>query len=331
MRVKILPYVMMVLALCVVLPARAQKLFPGLGEQRVGISSFTFLKIGVGARSAALGESFIAMANDASALYWNPAGMVQINANDVLFGHTEWFADIKHEFAGAVVQLTSEDAVGLSVIALYTDDMPVTTTVMPTGTGEMFSFRDLAFGLSYSRRMTDQFSFGITARYVNERLAQLTMQNLLFDVGAYYLTGFSTARFAITVSNFGGTAKPSGSVNVFGVGTVDQFEEFSPPTMFRLGFAMDPILNETHRLTTSIQLNHPNDNAENLGLGVEYGWNNTVFLRVGYRVNVQEQRLPSFGVGARVPVELTVLTFDYGATDFGLLGMAHRFSLGISL
>ena len=64
--------------------ANAQ-LFPVLGGQRAGISTAQFLKIGVGGRAAALGESFVAIANDASALYWNPAGLAQFDKNQVIF------------------------------------------------------------------------------------------------------------------------------------------------------------------------------------------------------------------------------------------------------
>jgi hypothetical protein len=100
--------------------------------------------------------------------------------------------------------------------------------------------------------------------------------------------------------------------------------------MFRLGFAMEAVDTEQHRVTTSVQLNHPNDNAENLGLGIEYAWNNTIMIRGGYRINVEEQRLPSFGIGVCLPVEPTTIAFDYAGVDYGLLGMSHRFSIGFS-
>ena len=320
-----------VLSCSLVVPrGSAQDLFPGLGDQRVGISSFTFLKIGVGARAVAMGEAYGAIANDATALYWNPAAVVISETDQVVVAHTEWFADIRHEFGGVLYHLTPEDAVGISFITLTTDDMPRTTTLMPMGTGEMFRFQDLSVGLTYSRKMTNQFSFGVTARYIREQIAELSMQNIVVDVGAYYLTGFSTTRFAIVLSSFGSATRPEGSIVVDGVGDISQFEEFSPPTQFRLAFAMEPILLESHRLTTSFQLNHPNDNAENIGIGLEYGWNETVFLRLGYRINVDEQRLPSLGFGLQVPVEFSTLQFDYAVSSYHLLGMAHRFTLGAS-
>ena len=110
-----------VLALAVLLgaaPASGQ-LVPNLGGQRAGISAFQFLKIGVGARGVAMGESYVAVANDASSLYWNPAGMAQMTENEVFVAHTEYVADIRHEYLGAVYHLTAVDAVGLSMTSLH--------------------------------------------------------------------------------------------------------------------------------------------------------------------------------------------------------------------
>src|SRR5712692_7399865 len=154
------------------------QLIPNLGGQRVGISAFQFLKIGVGARGVALGETFVAIANDASALYWNPAGLAQFPENEMIVAHTEYVVDIKHEFLGAVYHLGPGDALGFSVTSLHTADMEITTETQPFGTGRFFSFGDLALGLSYARKMTDQFSFGITLRYVEETLDILKMRGI---------------------------------------------------------------------------------------------------------------------------------------------------------
>ena len=70
------------------LDAKAQ-LIPILGGQRTGTAMFQFLKIGVGGRAVGMGGSFVAVANDASALYWNPAGIVQIGSNELILSHVE--------------------------------------------------------------------------------------------------------------------------------------------------------------------------------------------------------------------------------------------------
>src|SRR5512136_2375710 len=90
------------------------QLIPVLGAQRAGTATAQFLKIGVGARATAMGETFVSVANDASCLYWNPAAMTQFETNEVLLAHSAWFVDIKHEFLGVVYHLSAADAVGLS-------------------------------------------------------------------------------------------------------------------------------------------------------------------------------------------------------------------------
>src|SRR5258706_10572263 len=248
------------------------QLIPNLGGQRAGISAFQFLKIGVGARGVALGETFIAIANDASTLYWNPAGLVQFNDNQVIIAHAEYVVDIKHEFLGTAYHLTPNDAVGVSVASLHMEDMPVTKETQPFGTGEYFSFGDVAVGLSYSKRMTDQFSFGVTFRYVEETLDVLKMRGVVADLGTFYMTGLGSSRSAVVVTNFGADGTPSGEVDTYNERKLTSFQSFSPPTQFKIGFAMEPMESEHQRVTTSIELNHPNDNAENVHFGIEYQW-----------------------------------------------------------
>jgi long-subunit fatty acid transport protein len=306
------------------------QLFPILGEQRVGISTAEFLKIGVGSRATALGEAFVAIANDASALYWNPAGLVQFTDNQVMFSHNMWVVDINHDFAGAVYHLDETNAFGFAFTSLSMKDMPVTTEFQPTGTGEYFGFSDIAFAVSYSRKMTDQFSFGSTVRYIEETLDKLKMRGVMIDLGTFYWTGLGSTRFAVTVSNFGNQLAPDGKVVLIGKRTKSQWQAFSPPTVFRIGFALEPYQDTENKLTASIQLNHPNDNSENVATGLEYNWKNIFYLRGGYKFNVDEQNF-TFGAGVNVPVSIANVNVDYSYSNFVRLGTAHRFSIILGL
>ena len=306
------------------------QLFPTLGGQRVGISTAEFLKIGVGGRASSLGDAFVAIANDASALYWNPAGLVQFKDNQVMFSHNMWVVDINHDFLGAVYHLDESNAFGLAFTSLSMQDMPVTTEYQPFGTGEYFSFGDIALAFTYSRKMTEQFSFGGTVRYVEETLDKLKMRGVMIDLGTYYWTGLGTTRFAVAVSNFGNQMAPDGDVVLIGKRSASQWQAFSPPTVFRIGFAFEPYQNEFNKITASIQLNHPNDNSENLATGVEYSWRNIFYLRGGYKFNVDEQNY-SFGAGVNVPVSIANVTVDYAYSNFVRLGTAHRFSIILGL
>ncbi|MBK7258571.1 MAG: PorV/PorQ family protein [Ignavibacteriae bacterium] len=331
-----------VLALAVLLGAApvSGQLVPNLGGQRAGISAFQFLKIGVGARGVAMGESYVAVANDASSLYWNPAGMAQMTENEVFVAHTEYVADIRHEYLGAVYHLTAVDAVGLSMTSLHMQDMEITTETRPLGTGRYFSFGDVGIGLSYARKMTEQFSFGATVRYAEETLDMLKMRSFMVDLGTYYWTGLGTARFAVVITNFGADVKPDGTATQTDGGTVTDFQSFSLPTVFKLGFAFEPVMTDEHRVTTSVQLNHPNDNAENVRVGVEYAWQNTFFLRGGLKRTIGQKLLAAdetseesfmLGAGFRVATDVSTISADYAYAHFNLLGAVHRFSVTFSL
>lgn len=305
------------------------QLFPNLGGQRVGTSSLSFLKIGNSARATGMAETFVAVANDMSSLNYNPAGLVLFNENGLTFNHTEWFVDTRMEHFGGVYHFGS-NALGLSVISLRTEDMKVTTEYQPFGTGDYFRFSDLSLGLSFARQMTDQFSFGATIKYVEETDGLLKMKTILGDLATYYKTGLGTSRFAVMISNFGGQVSPSGSIDLIGGRTASSFQKFPPPTLFRIGFAFEPWMNTNNRLTTSIQLNSPNDNAENFSLGAEYAYKDFLYLRAGYKFNVDAESYAA-GAGVKFPISFAKTNLDYSIAQYKELGFTHRFTLTVLL
>jgi len=186
--------------------------------------------------------------------------------------------------------------------------------------------------------MTDQFSFGVTARYVEETLDIVKMRGILFDLGTYYWTGIGSSRFAVVVSNFGSDVSPSGEVHQFNGTTVSSFQSFSPPTQFKLGFAFDPVQTDDQRVTTSVELNHPNDNAENVHLGAEFEWKKMITLRLGTKRTIGERLFGednsssadfAAGFGVAAPVSQRTISFDYSFENYNKLGGVHRISLGI--
>ncbi|MER3523020.1 MAG: hypothetical protein C4326_02880 [Ignavibacteria bacterium] len=316
------------------------QLVPNLGGQRAGISAFQFLKIGVGARGVAMGESFVAVVNDASALFWNPAGLVEMTENQVIASHTSYIVDISHEFFGVTYKVSDNHALGVAVTSLHMKDMEITTETQPFGTGRFFTFGDLALGVSYANKMTEQFSFGATLRYVEETLDVLKMRSVMIDLGTLYWTGLGSTRFAVTISNFGADVKPKGTVTLANGGTINDFQSFSLPTIFKLGIAMEMIEDDNSRLTTSFQLNHPNDNSEHFRLGVEYAFRNTFYLRgglkrtIGQKLFGRDETSPEdFTLGAGFAVDVSAVSrvsADYAFARFNDLGSVHRFSLAFT-
>ena len=311
-------------------PLRAQdhsNFFPILGGQRAGTSAYTFLKIGVGARASGMGGAYVAIANDASTLFWNPAGLVQIDKpRSITADHNEWVAGIQHENLGLVWQFGGIHGLGILASALHTDPMQVTTEYQPNGTGEYFNYGDVMLGLSYALKMTDRFSFGVTAKLVDEQLAELHMVNTLFDLGTYYYTGFQRLRFSVALVNFGTPAAPKGEYTFTDINGVEQtqaYESYSPPTIFRLGVANEWLNSPNAELTTSVQLNHPVDNAENVSWGLEFGLLQMLYLRAGYQSNMD---VDTWSAGAGI--HLAGLQIEYSYTNMRDWTNTQRFSLG---
>ena len=75
-----------------------QNLFPILGGQRAGTSIFTFLNIGVSARAVGMGESVVALNQDASSIYYNPATIAQLDKTEIVLSQIQWPADINYDY-----------------------------------------------------------------------------------------------------------------------------------------------------------------------------------------------------------------------------------------
>lgn len=325
------------LLLGVFLPLKLNaQVLPAFGASRAGTTGMQFLKIAPDARSAGLSGNFVALVNDVSAVYWNPAGLALLDSQryHVQMGQTLYWADIGISYLAAVRRFSGGSALGLSVVGLNSGEMPVTTEFQPFGTGETFTANSSLVGLTYARSLTDMFSFGISAKWARENLARVVTQNVLSDFGFAYQIGLRNATLAVCVSNFGVNVRPDGSLSrlrLSGRDTLTDFEEISVPALFRVGLAFDALNKENHRIRGAVQLNHPTDNRESLGFGGEYAYRNLLFARMGYEVGVDEALLPSFGAGFLLPRRFGSLRFDYGFNNKTRLGSVHRFTLGLAL
>lgn len=319
--------------------ALAALLLPGaalaqtsLGGQRAGTSSATFLRIGVGARAEGMGETFVAVANDPSAIYWNPAGLGSLQRREFAISHVEWPADVHYDHLTMILPSRRlGGSIGLQFGVLGTN-IDETTELQPFGTGRTFAYSDLVAGVAFSRRWTDKLLVGTGIKFVREDLGSQvggpTTQAVLFDVGSIYYLGLGSVRIATSLTNFGGALRPSGSfVSPFD-GSTSQFDAFDPPLMFRYGVAFEPIENETQRLTTAFEVNQPADNEQLVKAGAEWQYRGTFALRAGYNFRADALKL-SAGAGYTGTLGSLRGQFDYAYTDGGFLGAVHRVSLGV--
>lgn len=316
-------------ALALAAPARAQF---SLGDQRAGTASGTFLKIAVGARATGLGESFVAVANDPSAIFWNPAGLASIQRQELQVNHLSWPGDVNYEHLAYVMpvrRLGGSLAFQLGALSTTLDE---TSEAHPFGTGRSFTYSDVVAGAAYARRWTDKLLIGAGVKYVREDLGSdvggPTTGALLVDIGSIYYLGYGSVRIATSLSNFGSSLQPSGNYVSPYTGEVRSYDAFDPPTVFRYGLAFEPIENARQKMTMSLEINQPADNAQLVKTGVEWTWQQRLALRTGYNFNASELKF-SAGAGVFANVGQTHGQVDYAYTDGGALGGVHRLSLGL--
>ncbi|MBN1154877.1 PorV/PorQ family protein [candidate division KSB1 bacterium] len=312
---------------------------------KVGTTAAPFLSIEVGARAIGMGGAYVALANDVSALYWNPAGLARMGNHEAMFTHTDWLADVNFDFAAAAINLGHLGAVGLSFTSLTMGEMMVRTVAYPEGTGEKFNAADIAFGASYAKNLTDRFSIGFTAKYINQKIWHMSASSIAIDIGTIFTTQFNNMTIGMSISNFGNEMQLLGSDtqvpidiapskegnNSKIVGNL-KTESWSLPLIFRFGMAMNVIENYNYRWTLAIDAMHPNDNTEYVNLGTEYSIKNMLFIRAGYKNLFMKDSEEGLTVGGGLAYNLSgAINFkiDYAYADFGILDNVQRFTLGI--
>lgn len=311
----------------------AQRYFPSFGNSRSGTSGFQFLKIEVDARAAAMGNSVVADARDGSALYWNPAMAAQIGGNQVFLGHTQYFEDITLNYVSYVHKLNSI-SLGASVQFLSSGDIEETDEFNQFGTGRIFRTSHMAVGLSFAQQLSTIFSYGISLKYLDERIENITAQTAALDFGLFYRVEDTGLRFAVGLNNFGFGATPTGETTrttLDGEINETEFSSLDPPTTFIIGAAFDIIENGEYNWLVTGQLTNSSDNAEKFSFGTELVWMNRFSARTGYILGQDEVILPSFGAGIQLPMISHRIHIDYGFTPRERLSNYHRFTLKFDL
>lgn len=318
---------------------------------KVGSTAAQFLKIEAGPRALGMAGTYTAIADGPYALYWNVAGLAQVKNISASLSYTNWIADLRHGFAAVIFPAGSLGNLGLSVTTLTGDKIEQTTIESPHGTGTYVDAYDIALGVSYARFMTEYVSVGLTGKYIQQKLWDLSASAFAFDIGFLLHTGFRGIKLGMTLSNIGTEMQMSGE-NL--IRAYDKWPENNAdpnvqtelstsgwplPTSYRVGVAVDLLGNgesnllgssDTHALVAAIDALHPSDNPEHYAVGVEYGFEKMFFLRAGYRGGTDEQGL-TLGAGIRTPVSGGVhMVLDYAYADFGVFDFIQQFSLGFT-
>jgi hypothetical protein len=290
----------------------------GAGFAKVGTFGGQELKIGMSARATGMGSAFTGVADDATSVFWNPGGLVNVKGNEVSLNHVTWAADTK--LSTAIIAFNPRSIPGtfaLSVRSFWMDPQLVRTAYNPEGTGETFDSGTTTFGLTYARFFTDKFSAGLTLNYIHMGLAEYSVNTGSLDFGIMYRIGIKDLKLGMAMQHLGGNF------------TFDE-RESKLPVLFKVGASFNAFRNEKQRLTLSLEFQHPSDNVERANVGGEWGLNEMFFVRAGYNISYDSEKL-AFGFGAGIPTgETTKISADYSAVDMDALSYVHRFTVSVT-
>lgn len=307
----------------------------------LGTSGAQFLQLPVGARSEAMGGAIVGLADDASAIFWNPAGIVKVKNVQAHFSYMNWFDLFDFNAASVVYNAGEIGNFGASMVLFTTDKMEITTEEQPNGTGRYFDAGDIALGVSYAKYLTDRFSVGLTVKYINQRIWNETASGIAFDIGTQYRLDFQNLTIAMCMTNFGADMQFDGQDLDFTYRKDDNFpqsrlipsrlstDEYPLPLNFQVGIGFDVFEYEFVKMRGAIDVTHPNDNNERAHFGTEFSFFDRFFVRGGYKYNYDDQDF-TFGAGANVPLGSSAVYFDYAFSVYNILPSVHRVSINLS-
>jgi len=328
-------------------------------QNNVATTSAAFLEIGPGARSLGMGSAYVSVANDASSLYWNPAGIVNVSRPEVQSFYTPWLVETQYYYNTAVVPLGPYGNLGFSFTAITMDEMIVRTVQdpEPSDYGQKFDAGNISMGIAYAKKLTDRFSFGFQTKFIQESIWQMNAQGFAVDIGTLFITK-RDLRIGMSVSNFGGKLGMEGNNTLVDIdvdeniyGNNDRIDgnlgtaKWPLPLMFRFGISREFTFASNMKCLFAVDAIHPNNNPEYLNIGLEYSAMDMVFLRVGkshtfYELSFQEEDQNidigpeqglSFGAGVEYQIPRgPMINIDYVFTDFGIFNNIEGYSISFT-
>jgi hypothetical protein len=265
-----------------------------------------FLKIPVGPRVCGMGEAAVAWIDDASALFYNPAGLANVPSFDLLLAHNQWLLDMNHEYVAGAYGNEALGKFGLAFDYWGSGAIQGVNIRGETVPGYVFAAADWSLNAGYARSISD-FSFGLGLKFIHQQQESLSTSAVAVDAGAMYKTPLEGLKAGVSVANIGTKAK--------------LYEEsYGLPLQARLGWRYDRgivgvmqdlILSETEK--------------PGIAAGVECRPVQVLALRLGYRTGSDVDGFS--GLRAGLGISRQGIGVDYAFAPYGRLGASHRISI----
>ena len=288
--------------------------FAAFSSADLGTTSAAFLKLGAGARPTAMGNCYAGVADDSTAIYWNPAGLAQIDAKNgtASLMHAVWFEDIFYDWASYAVPIKNLGVFGIGVQYLSYGNLDQTdNTGLNTGT---FSPTDMAVSLAWAKNIKG-FDVGLNLKYISSTIVN-TATAYAADVGVMKKLMDDKLSLGASVQNMGTELKYVS-------------DKESLPFNIKVGGA--------YKLKSNwlgvLDINAPIDGPAYYGAGTEYVQKLSGKLeisgRAGYNTeNINTGGLNGFTVG--LGIKYLDYSLDYAFVPYGDLGNTNRISLTVA-
>ena len=338
--------------LLLILTASVLVLFMGLlplyggDAARTGTAGGAQVQVPVGGRSLAMAGANVAEVQGLEALYWNPAGLGTLQYKAAAtFSTMKIFNDISVNYLGLAFNMGRLGALGFQLKAFGFGEIPVTTTQDMDGlSGQTFSPTFVTTGATYSKRLTDAISVGLTGKLVLEKIPGASASAVAFDMGIQYrgLGGIENVSLGVVVKNIGTKMQYTGSAllgqSQDAGSPITDFREiptasFNLPATVELGLGYHYNIAKDNSLLFLFNFQNENYGEDVYKFGMEYGYSDFVALRAGYLASGMESeaQLYSFtaGLGLKATVSNTNLIFDYAYRNSQYFDGNNLFSLTI--
>ena len=324
-----------------------------------------FMNIGIGARALGMSNAVVTSTNDATSGYWNPGHLTEID-NDLQISlmHSEYFAGIaKFDFGSIAKTIDDKSAFGVSFIRFGVDNIPNTTELIDAQGNvnydriSYFSAADMAFLLSYGRKVKENWMFGGSAKIIHRKVGDFASAwGFGFDLSSTYYTEnwvFSIIARDVTSTfnswNYDLSDQMTETFLLTGNEIPQNSLELTLPRII-LGASKNFEFNNNLSLLVELNTDITTDGQRNVlitgdpfsidpHIGAEFNINNYVFIRSGLG-NIQKTYdlnnksiitiQPNIGIG----LQIKGITIDYALTDIGDASVAlysNVFSLRINL
>ena len=288
--------------------------FAGAGNSNVGTRAFNFLKIETSARPTAMGGAFTGVASDASALYYNPAGVANLEGLNFIAGYHNNIFDMQSGFLGYIFPMEEGKKISAYINYLnYGDFIRTDNNGRELGT---FSGSDMLFAAGYSMTLEDNIQIGGVAKFIYEKVESYSSTGAAIDLSAKWGLKNRMTNFGLMIQNLGTQLS----------GFTDNCKKNSIPTIVRGGISTRlrglPLL-------IAGDIVAPLDNDLYFCLGGEYLNLKPLFLRLGYTSFGQNYKTQSnkdglAGFSAGFGIEYHRLQISYAISPQAELGTSHR-------